>query len=696
MRRRISQPRLLLALALMLASLATGSAAPAHASGWVPATPPATAANGPGDPAVAVDPSGDAIAAWSDDDGAGTQSLLVAWRPAGGAWSAALPLASDAGIDAPAVAIDAAGDATVLWIESADGIAYAAKAARRDATGGAWSAPHDFAPIANGVADPQTQLRTDALGEVVAAWIEHDAGSGVAAVRAAVADASGAWSAPATLSEPASEWVIGGPPQIAPDAAGGPLVGWTALSVASPGDYAARTATWSLGAWQPPSDLVTTSGVAISPLRLAGVAGGGAAASWTQDDGVATTLWGALRTNGVWSVDPLSDDVATGCQPLQAIGADPADGATVAWKAASSDGLDTRRLTSGGPEARVPLFASPTGSAEEVALDRGLAVLVAHDAASGIDSVLASRRQDDGQWSAPAPVATGAADESLADLQLVRDDAGDALASWRRTDGATGAKTLAAAAFQAAGPVLSAVDVPADGTAGTPLALSASARSTFASVTQIAWDFGDGTPAVAGASVAHTYASAGTYSVTVTATDSVGGTAQATRQVVVAAAPASRPPGGGGGSSGGSGGGSGGTVARLLAPVLGVPRSDVLTLARGARTLKLVVRNPNGVRLTGSATLVRPRAGRRPALTLAIRRGVRFPAGRRTTLTLRLTAAALRALERAPAFRLPVKLVLHLRAADGGRASATRAATLDAAARFGIGRLRLPHARTSC
>jgi hypothetical protein len=119
-------------------------------------------------------------------------------------------------------------------------------------------------------------------------------------------------------------------------------------------------------------------------------------------------------------------------------------------------------------------------------------------------------------------------------------------------------------------------------------------------------------------------------------------------------------------------------------PRIGGAPKGVLVLARRARTLKLLIRNANAAKLTGSVTLVRPRSGRRAGLTLASRHRVGFAAGRRTAVTLTLTDQALRALKRASGFRLPVRVTLHLRAADGRRANATLTATLDAAARFGV------------
>jgi PKD repeat protein len=697
MRSRISQPRFVLVMAAACLVLLAGPAA-AGAAGWLPATPPSTVANGPSGAVVALDPAGDAIAAWTDDDGVGTQSLIVATRPAGGPWSTPAPVANDVGVDAPAVTMDAAGNATVVWIESPDGSAFTAHARRRDAASGTWGPGQDFpvGDVAN-VADPLTQVRADALGNVVAAWVEHDGTTGVASVHAAVADTAGDWSTPSTLSDPADVTVRFDRPQIAPDASGGAIVGWAAQRNDVPFDYAVQTSTHvGGGVWDTARDLLTSSDE-ISPLRLVGAPDGDVAATWFQ--GSPWAPWGAFRLNGNWNVDGLGDEFALGCTPMQALGADPGGGATVVWKTQSTGGLDAVRLAAGGPEAETTVFSPTTEIVADVAIDRGTVVFVAHDDGTGTDAVLASRRDGSG-WSAPALLGNAGTGVELAGPDVATDAAGDTLASWTAADGLN-AKSVAAAAFQAAAPTLSTASAPASGTAGEQLAFSATASSTFATIAQTSWDFGDGTPAVGGASVSHAFAQAGTYTVTVTVTDSAGNATQATRQVAVAAAPGTTPtpppsttlpdappattprapPA---------------KPAALVRPRIGGAPEGVLVLPRGARTLKLLVRNPNAASLTGSITLSRPRSDRRAALTLASRHRVRYAAGKRTTLTLTLTDQALRALKRASGFRLPVRVTLHLRAADGRRTSATLTATLDAAARFDIGRARIPAARMAC
>ncbi|HZV72355.1 MAG TPA: PKD domain-containing protein [Conexibacter sp.] len=698
MRRRL--PHLCAALGAALACAAADASA-AGAAGWVlPATTLAPVANGPSGAVVAADPAGDAVAAWTGDNGLGVQSLLAVTRPAGGAWSAPVTLAADVGVDAPSVTLDATGKATVVWVQSLSGAPFAARATRGDAASGVWAAAQDLPAVPGDVADPLTQVRADAAGTVFAAWVEHDPNTGIASVRGAVAaSGAGSWSAPTTLSDPGDASVAFARPQIAPDASDGALVGWTAQRLASPFDYAIQTRQRSGSGWTAgPADLISSSD-ALSPLRLVGADGGDAAATWFQ--GAPATLWGALRTSGSWTVDHVSADVAPACVPLQGLGADAGGGATVAWRPASTDGLDSVRLTAGGWEPRTTVFASRTESAEDVAVDRGTVVLVAHDVGTNADSVLASRRAGAG-WSAPALLASAAAGASLGGLDLAADTGGNALASWSATDG-LGAKSVAAAAFQATGPQLGDVSVPATGTAGDVLAFSAGARSAFATVAQTTWDFGDGSPVATGAGVSHAYAQAGDYTVTVAAVDSVGNTTQATRQVSVAAPQTRSPPDTAPPGTSPPATGQPRATPRpiptpgaLVRPRIGGARNGVLVLGRGVGTLKLIVRNPNRTTLHGSATLVRPRSGRRPALTLASRRTVRFAASRRTTLTLTLSDAALRALQRATGHRLPVRLTLRLRAADGRGVTVTLAATLDATARFTSTGARPPAARMAC
>ncbi len=113
--------------------------------------------------------------------------------------------------------------------------------------------------------------------------------------------------------------------------------------------------------------------------------------------------------------------------------------------------------------------------------------------------------------------------------------------------------------------------------------LSASAESTNklahvpAEIASYSWDFGDGQTG-SGATPSHSYAAAGTYTVTLTATDSLGFTAHLSHQVTVSE-PASTGGGGGSGGGGTNGGATntpsgGGTVSSAI---LTLTPSDIST-----------------------------------------------------------------------------------------------------------------------
>ncbi|HEY7891734.1 MAG TPA: PKD domain-containing protein, partial [Solirubrobacteraceae bacterium] len=88
-----------------------------------------------------------------------------------------------------------------------------------------------------------------------------------------------------------------------------------------------------------------------------------------------------------------------------------------------------------------------------------------------------------------------------------------------------------------------------------------------AAIASYSWDFGDGQSG-SGSTPSHTYAAAGTYTVSMTATDTLGFTAHATHQVTVSA-----PPSTGGGTTSGSGSTSGGSTGTGGSPAPAITSS---------------------------------------------------------------------------------------------------------------------------
>jgi len=77
------------------------------------------------------------------------------------------------------------------------------------------------------------------------------------------------------------------------------------------------------------------------------------------------------------------------------------------------------------------------------------------------------------------------------------------------------------------------INAPATGTAGRPFTWDGSGSTPGGGqIVGYDWDFGDGSTA-SGATVSHTYAQAGSYTATLTVTDSRGRTAKATQAVTI-------------------------------------------------------------------------------------------------------------------------------------------------------------------
>jgi hypothetical protein len=152
---------------------------------------------------------------------------------------------------------------------------------------------------------------------------------------------------------------------------------------------------------------------------------------------------------------------------------------------------------------------------------------------NGDDALFGASRRGAGEFGPAEPVAPSAAGVSLDSPDIALDDEGNGLAVWQRRAG--GASSIQFAAFDPVPPVLVAAAVPASATAGTPVTMSAAATDRTAAPA-LRFDFGDGSGAD-GADVQHTYGAAGTYAVTVTATDAAGHRTSVTRTISVAPAP---------------------------------------------------------------------------------------------------------------------------------------------------------------
>jgi hypothetical protein len=502
------------------------------APGWLALTNFVKETGGVGQPRIAVDGQGDAIAVWHSEDGkleGGVSSYEVrtAFRPAGGAWQTPERL-SPYGQSAEEVdvAFDAHGDAFAVWGAYSSSVPegdahFSIQAAFRPA-GGAWQAPVDLSPVeAPGSVHPS--LAVDVQGDAIVTWNRAE-GPGGGSVQEAFRPAGGVWQAPVDVTQ-GNAW--GDYSQVAFDRQGDVLAMWQ-----DPLQSAFMPAG---GTWQPPS-IVGYELVARPGSDLAVDGRGDAVAvwdSWTEGFLSHRVVQAAFRpAGGEWQVpvdlseeDPLEEPY----EPRVAI--DEQGDAVVVWSSGYGEsGGVMSAFKPGGGAWRAPVELSPPGTSDgdaQVAFDGQGNALAVWDGEDG--TVQSESKPAGGAWQAPVDIGLGGGP------QVAFDERGDALAAWVGADG------IQAAGYVASGPVLNNVSIPAEGTVGQPLTFSVSPLDVWSIPGETSWSFGDGASAT-GTSVTYAYTAAGTYEVTLHSADTLGNVTSTSGKVTIAPAPATTTP----------------------------------------------------------------------------------------------------------------------------------------------------------
>lgn len=433
---------------------------------------------------IAVDADGDATVVWETYAGVNKILVQAATRPAGGAWQAPVSIGEVKTMMAPEpwVAVDAVGNATAVWKKS-------------DVIQGA------FRPVGEGwqppvpISDPEgetyvPQAAVNAEGDATAVWMEADGSNYV--VRGALRPAGGSWEAP-TLVSAAGEYA--GNPHIALDPDGDAMVVWRGENE---GQEVARAAYRPAGAaWQAPDD-VSIPGEAVQQLRIALYESGEAMVVWagsTNEAGGHTVVRAAHRpAGGSWEAPvDLSDDDEN---------AFPAD---VAFDADGNSAVVWGR--SDGTNQIIQAAYLPAGGGWEAPVD------LSETDADAMDAVVVLG----------APGVSTAAE-------------GVATAMWTRVESAPCpgefpcySYTLQAAGYDAFPEPSEGLEVPEAGIAGTPVEISVPPQNIWSPLL----DFGDGVTA-ASTSATHVYAEPGEYTVRFTSTEVLGYPSSAERTIAIA------------------------------------------------------------------------------------------------------------------------------------------------------------------
>jgi hypothetical protein len=238
-------------------------------------------------PRVALDARGNAVAVWqlttepppqgSNEPGTAHAFIQAAARPAGGGWSRPQRLSPGNDSFSPEVAVDAKGNAVAVWWNTSQ---RAIQASHRPA-GRRWSPPQVLSRQTESEEHPYPDVALDARGNPVAVWWRSgEPGSDNYTVHAARRRPGRGWGAPERIGQASGGLSYASPPQVAVDAQGNSVAVWVARrhGYDSDGVQAARRPVD--GSWRAPEQL-SAPGEQVDRPKIALNSRGEGVAVWT-------------------------------------------------------------------------------------------------------------------------------------------------------------------------------------------------------------------------------------------------------------------------------------------------------------------------------------------------------------------------------------------------------------------------------
>ena len=463
-------------------------------------------------PAIGVDAAGNATVVWSRSNG--TQYVVQAsYRPVGGTWSAPVDLAGGRMIVDPQVVVDRAGNATAIWRRVETDRSVVQTTSRP--AGGAWSTPVDLSTDTSVDYSQRDvpQLAVDPAGAVTATWSRFEAAPGQPwrfTAQSSTRATDGTWSTPVDLSPAGSPAKT---TDVAVDPAGNATAVWVAGSTVQ---AASRPAG---GTWGTPAQLSSTAGPRANPRVVVDPTGTATAAWGSFAGGVYGVQTASRALGGPWTA-PL--DLARGeVFDTPAIAVDRRGTTTAVWQQHDGSGwiVTSASRTAGDPWSTPVELSTPERDSwdPQVAIDpAGDATALWSRAEDDGRVVEAARRPAGGEWSEPIDLSPRG---EAWNPQVAIDSAGNATAAWSRKDGTSW--IVQARGLDAAGPVVTEITGATARTSGRSRAYSVKAHDVWSRVASARWIFPDGTTAT-GTSVSYAGTRDGSGPVRVVLTDSVG------------------------------------------------------------------------------------------------------------------------------------------------------------------------------
>ena len=344
-------------------------------------------------PQIAMDASGNALAVWSQVDGANRNVLANRYTASTGLWGTPTLIETNSAGDAsePQIAFDASGNALAVW-QQPDGTHFNIWANRYTASTGLWGTA---ALIEANTGDAQLpQVAIDASGNALAVWRLFDGTvNNIWANRYTAS--TGLWGT-ATLIETSSG--NANLPRIAVDASGNALAVWYQFDGMRDNIWANRY-TASTGLWGTATLIETNNaGVANNP-QIAIDSSGNALAVWDQFDGTRNNIWANRysATTG-WGTATLIETDNAGDALDPQIAFDTSGNALAVWQQSDGtrDNIWANRYTAGTGWGTAALIETSPGNAyrQRIALNAsGNAIAVWQQSDGTRDTIVTNRYQ---------------------------------------------------------------------------------------------------------------------------------------------------------------------------------------------------------------------------------------------------------------------------------------------------------------
>ncbi len=389
-------------------------------------------------PQIAVDPGGNAVAVWKQNDGTRDNIWSNRYVAGTGLWGTAELIEADAGsASSPQVAVDSSGNAVAVWAQS-DGIRDDIWSNRYVEATGLWGTAElietDDTGHANG-----SQVAVDSSGNAVAVWSQSD-GIRYNIWSNRYVSGTGLWGT-AELIETDN---VGGVlyPQVAVDGSGNAVAVWPQsdgirYNILS-NRYVASTGLWGT------AELIVTDNVGGAAYSQVAVdSSGNAVAVWVQSDGVRSNIWSNryVASTDSWGTAELIEIDNVGNADSPQVAMDGSGNAFAVWRQydGTRDNIRSNRYVSGtGWGAAVLIETDNVGGAaySQVAVDSsGNAVAVWSQSDGARSNILSNRYVPGTGWGTAELIETNNMGPAQ-NPQVAASASGNAIAVWHQYDGA--------------------------------------------------------------------------------------------------------------------------------------------------------------------------------------------------------------------------------------------------------------------